>query len=299
MPAHEEYAQQIADYAAARLTGDDLRRLEEHLAECADCAEVASAWKRLAPAIQKDGDRLMSPHPGVQELAEYALGTGAPADFGIARHLASCATCELEVAGWRMKQAEERFRHRRAAALAAGSAPYRTRIGSLIASRHSLSLAAGLVIGVGLAILLRPPAHPGAAPSEAESPVGAPAGIGLRSGPAPMLVLAQLRGGSGTATLQLAADAAFTVLAVQPIVSDDASADDVYRCQIVGSSGSAPWSAEVTVARIRAELERNAMIAFAVPAAALRAGRHRMICGPARPSPDQPPALEIPFEVAR
>jgi hypothetical protein len=300
MPGHEEYAEQIADYAAERLSEADRRRLEDHLAACVECSEVASTWKRLGPAIRKDGERLLSPHPDVKSLADYALGAGRAANLQIARHLASCASCELEVSGWRLKQAGERARPKGAAALAAGGAPYRTRIGALFASRHVLSLAAGLAIGVGLAVTLMPPPPPPALAPEAGAPeAGAPAAALQWGGPAQMLVLGQLRGGAGAATLRVAAEPAYVVLALQPIVPDEAPGDEKYRCRLIGPTGAASWSAETTAQRVRVELERSDMVAFAVPAGVLQAGRHRMICGPATPSPDQAPALDIPFDVVR
>lgn len=287
MDDHRSLRDDIPDYLASRLEGEARLRLEAHLHECPDCADLVEAGRGLVAALRAGGDEIFSPHPDEPALREYALG-GRTAERGrVARHLASCASCELEVAAWRLR--EETARRGPGAGAARADGP-RT-----LASRlHPLSLAAGILLGVGVAALVQFAAGPGGAP-----PAGGPEPQVEWSGPAPLLVLSSpLRGGTSLPVYAIETGLRTALIAVQPALPEGAPDEAPYRFEIRTASGAIAWSAPMSAAQIRRHLDAAQVVTLAVPAEALAAGRHALRLTDAA-APEAAPLLEIAFEISR
>ncbi|HKQ62731.1 MAG TPA: zf-HC2 domain-containing protein [Candidatus Polarisedimenticolaceae bacterium] len=93
---HEILSADIPDLLTDRLAPDSRRRLEAHLQECEECAELVETWRKIAADLREDGARILEPHPAPAELR-----ADGPA---VARHLERCASCTLEVETWRAQQ---------------------------------------------------------------------------------------------------------------------------------------------------------------------------------------------------
>lgn len=286
MPDHEELQNDIPEYLASRLEREARQRLERHLRECEACAERVRTGRGLVSAMRAGGEEIFSPHPSEVALRAYALGERTAERAAIARHLATCATCELEVSAWKFREEASRRGLAAAAPRAAEPRASRHRI-------HPLSLAAGLLVGVGVAVLARL----GLPPELPAPPTAAPAAEW--SGAAPLFVLeSPLRGAEGPATYPIEGDAPYVLLAVQPALPEGAPDASVYRFAILDAGSHAAWSADLTASRIRRLLETSQVVTLPVPSRDLAAGRYALRVTAAS-EPGAPPLLEIPFEISR
>jgi len=289
MSSHQVLQEEIPAYIARRLEGDTLRALEAHLADCPECTEKVRTGRALVSAMRAGGEELFAGHPDETTLREYAFGKSG-ADAGkIARHLATCASCELEVSAWKLREESTRRGLAppglRAPARAAPSARF-----------HPLSLAAGLLVGVGAVLLLRPEFSPRAGAPAVTTP-GAPA---LEwHGAAQLIVLTSpLRGEALLPAYRLDGNRPFVLFAVQPALADGAPDDATYRFEILGSGPSAIWSSDLTASEIRRHLEVSQVVTFPVPSHLLPPGRYTFQLG-GREAAQAQPLLEIHFEVIR
>ncbi len=92
--SHSEMNLQLADYAAGGLEPKARGRLEEHLTECADCAEWLATYRLLSSGIETDT------HPSSRLIAEFALAADNVSQFERGRildHLETCTDCAREV----------------------------------------------------------------------------------------------------------------------------------------------------------------------------------------------------------
>lgn len=293
MSDHEGLKSDIPAYVASRLEGERRRQLEEHLPGCGECSERVSTLRGFTSVLREGGEEMFAPHPDVLALRAYARGERAADSSRIARHVASCATCELELSAWKFRDLMEQTQPAALRESAPRTRPVRSGFGLFPA----MSLAAGVVVGVGVSILFHLGAAPGVpAPGSAGELVQVAANW---SGPAQLFILSsQVRGEEAVATWKLAADQPYVLLAVRPPVPDSAGADDPYRFEIRGASGQAVWSSDLSAALIRQQLESSEVITFPIPAATLAPGRHEFRFVSLRPADGQPP-LEIPFEIVR
>jgi len=97
---HEEVRDGIPAFVAGQLAEDEVRRLEAHLTACEDCADLVFNLRWLGDAIGRHGDAMFEPHPDPAELARMARGKPVLDRERLERHLAVCAACRLETAGW-------------------------------------------------------------------------------------------------------------------------------------------------------------------------------------------------------
>jgi hypothetical protein len=272
---HDEIRAAIPTWAAGRMHDPAARRrLEAHLAECTTCADVAATSRILARAIERDGAALFEAHPDTEELRRQAQGIRSPAsgerDREIARHVASCASCTLELGAWQ-------------AAALAGSPVRRRPLHWRDAGFAAAGLAAGLLLG-----LLAPgtrPARPEA--SVARAPVSRillqSAVRGLGNPPEPALVLSSTEG----ATLF---DAAFQL----PAAVDRAAS---LRFEIREPQGRVTWAATEPVSRVAQDLARHELVGFLVPDDALSEGAH--VFEVSVESSPSPALLSARFQVRR
>jgi hypothetical protein len=273
---------------AGRLEGDPRQGLETHLRECATCPEIVSTWREIVASMRRGAEDLRSPHPDEMTLRDYAAGGEASRDRSVARHVARCASCELEVGAWKARQAGLRPEARPAS----GRLPVRARPAS--ARMAAGALAVGVIAGAGLALVLLRPAAPGGAPIGLQPPSSGPIATGPAGsspevtapepvppappdGPLQLLVLSgALRGGERVPGFRIGPGQPSVLIAVPLELPARAADDDIYLFEIRRAGGEAVWSSELTVAGIRPHLQSAEVITFAVPTDRLPAGRYEM-----------------------
>jgi hypothetical protein len=200
------------------------------------------------------------------------------ADRGaLVRHVASCASCELEVAAWR----------RWTKMNPTNSHEDEMRVAQDRKSYWRPALAAGILLGLALTLgaqqLLRSPAEPLEAPAP-------------WTGSAALLTLEQpLRGAGPVAQVALEANQPYLPLAVSPTLPEDAAAMDRFRFSIASPTAGTVWSVELTAERVRAQQETTGVVTFLVPTVDLPHGRSGFAMHDAAGAS----LLEIPFEIQR
>lgn len=77
IPPHDEFLELCAVSTSGQLTGEEQRRLQEHLAVCPSCREVMKQYEAVVsktiPALAPDPENLESDPSWSQEQAEAAL----------------------------------------------------------------------------------------------------------------------------------------------------------------------------------------------------------------------------------
>jgi len=249
---HERHQSDLPQYVAGRLQGEELRSLEQHLEVCEECRKTAAAWRNLVPAMREGGPAMLDPHPGETDLRAFALGTpGAPVER-VVPHVAVCASCELDVEAWRSWASWGNRASR-------SRGPIRLRT-TLVAS---LSVAAGLILGFGLSLVLVSPRREGsAAPAPGE--------------PARHLVLPSSipRGGGAALRYTLELGQKHLEIDFRPVIPEDASDADCCRFEIRREGGETIWSTVMTAAAARGRLASDQVIGFNFPVAFLGPGRY-------------------------
>ena len=294
MPDHHHIQDEIPAYVAYRLEGQSLEQLETHLRECAICSDMVETWKGIVNALPSGGEALFEPHPDEATLREYAAGRLTSESRRVARHLESCAACELEVSAWKLREAEKGTLPR------GETPPGKTARG--LAGRRPAALAvaalAGAVAGTAITLLLSPPGIrdgstvPITTPPSSESP-------GL-SGPIRLFVLTSpLRGGGGNdQIIEVGPEQKVALIAVQPTLADGDRDTGLYAFSIERNSTGTVWSSELPASTIREHLASAGVVTLAVPSEHLRAGDHELVVYPASESKDRA-ILRIPFTVKR
>ena len=257
---HETIQAEIPAYAASRLEGEELRRVQDHLAECDICREMASTWKEIAAALREGGEAMFEPHPGTLALRDFAQGKPVPHGDRIARHVSVCPSCDLEVKAWRSREE---------------IAPERPPAASMGDRRHrmtALAVAAAFLVGLGLGFWLLPaPAQ--IAPTS--GPVAEPPPETVWSGPAlPLILPRALRGQPSSVTYKVGKNQKYVVVAFP--ASLPAGVADTDRCRFVvrRHDGEMTWSFSLTAAEVRKHLESAEVVTFVVPSAALLPGTY-------------------------
>lgn len=275
MNVHDHIDEIAPEFAAGRLDAETARAVELHLAACAECAAFAVTLSDLSLGFRTGGRGLLTPHPEPLRLADFA--DGRERDETVAGHLASCATCRLEVEA------------HRAAAPTAKVLPFVPRAHAAPVARRRFtvpaSLAAGMIVGVGLMLLYRPL-------PEAEPVAGSPGW----SGPVELALLeSPLRGDGAVAHFAVAPGQPYVPLAL-PITLPEATTDaDRFRVEVqAASSPSAGWSIDLDAGTLRAQISRTGVATFLIPSRALEPGRHDVRVVPVGGGD---PLLEIPFDV--
>lgn len=260
---HAAWHEQVPAYVAGRLEPEERGRFETHLSACPECAETVAAWRGIASAIREEGETLWEPHPETEVIRAAALGRAGD-EPRLARHLAICPSCALEVQAWR-----DRARGRHEESRGAGQvAP--ARLGR--AGMTLLAAAAGLVVGVGLSLLLT------TAPAPIEPGPGSGSPASIEAAPVPLLVLAPARRGAGdeASSVRLIAAHPGLVIAVTPTIPESGADADLVPFELIGPDGGAVFTTSMTVAAIREELRRNEMVTLFVPASTLPPGGYEL-----------------------
>jgi len=287
---HESWQDEVPAYVASRLEGEARDRFESHLRNCPACVTQVATWKEIVSALHDHGAILFEDHPSEAALRAYALAREGAGDAGIARHLATCASCELEVTAWRTRQAlglRSGTIRRRGAAIEARGGALRAPV---------LWLGAGLMAGLGLAVLLR--LAPTSRPETRERrPAAAMQPVATWTGPVQLLVLGSpLRGQGALPTFRIEPDQPFALIAVQPALPESAGDTERYRFLIRRETGEVAWVSELDASQIRRHLETTEVVTFAVPSVDLSPGRYEMRVLP-RDRQENEPLLQMPFQI--
>ena len=229
---HERFQQEIAAFLAGRLTDEETTEIRNHVRSCEECAGVVEAWAPAAVGFRQAGDELLSPHPESRELLKYGRGE-TTAGEALGRHLETCSTCLLEVEGARV-----------------GSIVREIRPSRKLTRYVSMALAAGLVLGLGLATLL-----PGPGEQRAQG-----------SGATHLYTLEAVVRSSNAPTV-LTVDQGSTVLPLVliPAIPDGASPEAVFMIDIRDEQGEAVWSNSYTAAELNRYLELSGVLTLLVP----------------------------------
>ena len=230
---HERFELEIAAFLAGRLTDEECEALRTHIETCESCAGVVEAWAPAAAGFRIAGDRLLAPHPDSRELLRYARGETA-GDDSLIEHLKTCPTCLLEVEGARTVPAAKEVRP------------------SLKITRYvSMALAAGLVLGLGLATMLRDPG----------------AGLALGHGATQLYTLEEAVRSSNDATvLEVDRESTVLPLVLIPAVPAGAAPDADFTIEITDGQGDTAWSSRFTAAELNRYLEVSGVLTLLVPA---------------------------------
>jgi anti-sigma factor RsiW len=274
----------IPAYVLSKLEPEARRELEAHLRECKPCSEMVAVCREIASVLRDGGADLFGGHPPPLALREYAVGGEAARDSEVARHVASCAECGLDVAVWKAReQGEPGFRE---VSGTLATAPRR--------QLRLLALAAGVVLGIGITLAFRSFLSPAASPAPPE-PEDA-LRMASSTGPALLVVLGSpLRGPSDVPSFRVAAGQPYVLVAVQPVLPPGATGTAVYRFEI-RARGQEVWHTDLPASRIREQIEASEVVTFMVPATRLPQGQYdfRLLPPPAQGTR---PLLDIPFAV--
>lgn len=268
---HEQLQQQIPAFLAARLDPEESGQVENHLNDCEDCADLVQVGTDLVRGMRDGKEEVFTPHPDVRMLRRYSLGEELEGRADLVRHVASCASCELEVAAWR--------RWGKVKATSTQEEEFRRAQGRRFTWKPAL--AAGILLGIGLTFGLR-----GLAPQSAPW-----------TGSAALLTLeAAYRGAAAVPQILVEPGQPYLPLVVSPELPQTAQAGDRFRFIIAAMNAATPfWSLELTAEEVRGQLDATGVVTFLVPTGGMDAGRYDFSMQDAGGAP----LVQIPFEVQR
>jgi hypothetical protein len=275
---HDDLRALVAEYGSARMTPEERRTVEEHVARCASCAELAGDVKLLRQQIREGGEAMFEPHPEPAALREYARGADEP-DTRLGRHLRICSVCRLEVEAWRARRATTPSSLRSQP----GPTAWWTRIGVAASAAAIVGLAAGWRFHAAVSRSIAGPAPSSGAPAVQGTPPPGP-GIALAvQAPVLHLLPGLVRAGElpGQRWILDAGETSIGV-AVPIMVPSTAAGTDRFRFELRRADGDLAWSQEMTAERIRAHMEAADVVNLIVaPEKALEAGDYEFRVVPA------------------
>ncbi len=236
-----------------RLDANEARRVEEHLAQCEECTEVAASLASMGGSLRAAS----AEHIGGEELVMWAEGRihGEPARCArIEVHLAGCAECRDDLAALRLTGIAE-------------PAPGRARRPSVFSRIAALSAAAGLLLGIGIgAMIWRTRTGVWGVEGAGDSSWAGPTVLVLLPGP--------LRGGSPPVVTHRAKSGEERVVFAFPSLdSGFRDQEGLYRFEIYGESSGSVLSQTMSGADARHHIDAARVIAFDLPADRLVAER--------------------------
>ncbi|HYV86323.1 MAG TPA: zf-HC2 domain-containing protein, partial [Patescibacteria group bacterium] len=268
----------LADYVAARLSDDQRRFVEGHLAGCESCRAAADDLKEIGTRVAAQGEAMFGAHPDTGTLRRLAAADGAGADPTVASHVAACASCGLEVEFWR----------RRIARRPAGpmtQARSRGRSWTAIGTTAAAAAVVGLLVGMQIERSGRPSvstAPPGVGPSMPAREDAAAAGA------APILhVLPAMLRGAETTRQVWTLDPLETQIAAAVPLAFPSGIDDTenIRFELRPPGGAPVWSFAMPAGRIRRHLETAEMVNLPpIPTSELPAGDYEFVVQAADPA---------------
>ena len=106
-PAHLE--RQLFDYLNGALGASAVQEVEQHLAECPECAAAAELLRALKSARRSEVSAAREPerveHPDASDIAAVFYGKSSPARAETAAHVANCRSCAEEISEYARAEA--------------------------------------------------------------------------------------------------------------------------------------------------------------------------------------------------
>ncbi len=269
MREHEVLRLDIPAYVTLRLGSAEREEVARHLLECEECRELEASFREIASAIREGGEAIFEPHPEEHLLREFAQGRTAADPARLERHLSLCATCRLEVAAWRSGTARHPVHPDLfpSPASAAGRTAGRKTI-------FASGVAAGLLVGMALAVLFRAPSPPKvdeAHRSPAQSPIPAPplAAVLLR-------ILPGVHRGEGqVARWQVARQEKWIAVAVPVALPERTEESIPVRFELVDGNQEVSASVTLRAGEVRRHLAASDAVSLLFSADRLSPGRYR------------------------
>lgn len=233
---HERIKLEIAAFLAERLSDEKSSEVRDHLATCGDCAAIVEAWAPAALGFRQAGPELLESHPDSLTLLKVGRGEEQAGDE-LSRHLATCATCLLEVQG------------------AGNGVPVQVAGPTMTTARPairtvSMALAAGLVLGLALATLWMTPGSRFA---------GSPGAIRLYT------LEETVRSSDDGAVLEVDGDDTLLPLVMIPAVPQDAKPEEPFRIEIRNGSGELVYSGGYSAGELNRFVELSGVLTLLVP----------------------------------
>jgi hypothetical protein len=257
---HENVRGEIPAYIAGRLEGADLRRLEAHLGECSDCADLVEDGREIAAAVRRGASEGQAWHPDEIELKDYALRGKARPEIGV--HLQSCDACQIVAAAWRAWSTGP--------LRIAPPAPMHRRLAAAVAT-----LAAGLAIGLWYGHRPAQPLGPaqGPAPPMREQPAPPLA----QGGAVDLLPLVNpMRSRTTPLSIEIDRTQPFILIGAPVDLPLGATPADRFTFEIRDAGGKPLWSTDLTADRIRRSQRTADVVILAIPDETLPPGRYQL-----------------------
>ncbi len=275
--SHQELEDLLADYVAARLSADQRRFVEGHLADCASCHDAVDDLRMIGARVAEQGEAMFGTHPDPGTLRRFAAADGEGADPAVGKHVAACASCGLEVEFWRRRSA-------RRPAASETEALIRRRGRAAIGTAAAAAALAGLLVGMLIERLGRPSvptSSPAVASTRPAPEVAAAAPVAAAASDAPILHVlpAILRGAETTRQVWTLDSSETQVAAAVPLALPSGVGDaETVRFELRRSDGAPVWSCMMSAERIRRHLESAEMVNLpAIPTADLQAGDYEFV----------------------
>ena len=242
---HRETIALLHDYYMEALDAARRRAVEEHLASCEDCMELAEVSRSLRDAAKAKS----LGHTASTDIVRYAMHKAdmtAEQTAEFESHLNDCERCRGEV---------KRIQDIEAAAHEESAGPAR-----IFHPAGWLAVAAILLV-----VLLSYPAY-----------------LGLTSEPFDGIVDLQLltpsdRGQGDRSQITIQDGAPFVLLALELLVPREVPPQAVLEFSIFQAGDTPAWSSRSTAAEVREKIKSRSVLILAVPVNGLREGAGRLI----------------------
>lgn len=272
---HERAVESLPELFAGRLGANARVELEEHLAECEECRDIAAAMRMIGAALCENDDDLE--HPTADEIVALALGKrGLTASVRqrVEKHVETCSQCAAEIR--RVRSVESSVPPMHALPRADGLDPRPKR-----RSRTRLAFAAAALLIAALAYpaflgVVRLPAIEERARRLEER--GADLARRMQNGHVVQLQILRspLREGSPTRSVRVNPREPYALLAIDAAVPESASPDARVRLQLLESEDDAVITAGISISEARSQLRSSGVLTWLLPSRDLRPGRYRL-----------------------
>lgn len=308
---HRTIQLELPGYLRGDVDASTRASVEHHLESCSECAAFVRTLGPIAAAMTSAGTALLDEHPSASRLRGHAVGETEDPDGEVERHLETCGTCSAEVDVWRREGADHPFGVGTSTPTAVPARDDRAdREARLIRFRRYRwaggSLAAGLILGVGLSGFLRDPALEPPVPTTpttavettVETPTPSPEPVAAAPEPAwsgrvPVRYLEPpTRSDAATIEIVLAPGQPYAILSVVADVPSDTPGDAACRFEVLDADGTARWSTTMAADEVLDAIADEGLVTFLVPAEDLPRGRVVL-----RQTAGERTALEVPFRI--